>query len=142
MELEFCTLNFYALEHKKSATSWLDNVLRSHPIVWPLPVKSTRYFNNPSAEAAYKVALFGGQDQDRWQRFAKNRLKKLLLLKDYKNLSWYFRFYFFEQFGEDLFALSREAYIKRMSKFSRDYAHAGLSKDAFTYLQKAITTHP
>ena len=49
---------------------------------------------------------------------------------------------FFEQFGEDLFALSRAAYSKRMSTFSRDCAHAGLSKDAFTYLQKAITTHP
>ena len=49
---------------------------------------------------------------------------------------------FFEQFGDDLMALSRAAYSRRMSALSRDCAHAGLAKDAYTYFRKAVATHP
>ncbi|MCH7772018.1 MAG: sulfotransferase, partial [Bacteroidetes bacterium] len=92
--------HFLCIGAQKAATSWLNKVLRSHPDIWLLPVKSTRYFNNPSTAPAYKVALFGGMDKDRWRRLARNRLKKMLRHKDYKNLAWFYRFYFFERTDE------------------------------------------
>ena len=49
---------------------------------------------------------------------------------------------FFEEFGEDLLALSPVAYSKKMSKFSRDCSKAGCTKNALTNLRRAIIINP
>jgi len=114
--------HFLCIGAQKSGTSWLNKNLRSHPGIWLLPVKSTRYFYNPSTAPLYKVVLRGGQDKDRWRRLARRRLKKILRPKVYKNLAWFYRFYFFERTDEWYASLFTPAADQIAGEISPSYA--------------------
>ncbi len=80
--------HFIGIGSVKSATSWLNLILKKHPMIWMPPMKELHYFNRRNNRSHFGALLF---EKDNIK--SKNRFRNLRRLPK-KQLFWSYNYFF------------------------------------------------
>jgi len=88
--------HFLGIGAQKSATTWLDRCLRTHPDLWLPPVKELHYFTHRGDHGPEGVRRLFGSDHmsRRLRRLLRSRFRSDLRHLDMRSLRWDFRYFF------------------------------------------------
>lgn len=88
--------HFLGIGAQKSATTWLDRCLRTHPDLWLPPVKELHYFTHRGDQGPAGVRRLFGSDHmsRRLRRLLRSRFRSDLRHLDMRSLRWDLRYFF------------------------------------------------